>query len=166
MAPFLKALIGWNVITIKFIKEKLSWLFSKKQTEEIEQAINCDKENSKTTEVLKDNICTTTDEKNIRLRNFFTEQNHVSRIYYRLWMAKKANRLPLIILTSFRILVCSFFIVTIVHKFLSENTKITFLLLLLTIFFITRSKGLLNQYLKIEAQFLQNLKGKKTEQEE
>lgn len=166
MAPFLKALIGWNVITIKFIKEKLSWLFSKKQTEEIEQAINCDKENSKTTEVLKDNICTTTDEKSVRLRNFFSEQTQIAKIYYRLWMAKKANRLPLIILTSFRILVCSFFIVTVVHKFLSENTKITFLLLLLTIFFITRSKGLLNQYLKIEAQFLQNLKGKKTEQEE
>ena len=166
MSPFLKALIGWNIMTTKFIKERLSWLFSKKQTEEIEQAINCDKENSETTEVIKENICTTTDEKNIRLRNFFTEQNQISRIYYRLWMAKKANRLPLIILTSFRILVCSFFIVTIVHKFLSENTKITFLLLLLTIFFISRSKGLLNQYLKIEAQFLQNLKGKKTEQEE
>ncbi len=155
MAPFLKALLGWNVITTQFIKEKLFWLFSKKQTEEIEQAINCDT----APQHPKENICTSNDEKNIRLRNFFSEQNHVARIYYRLWMAKRANRLPLIILTSFRILVCSFFIVTVVHKFLSENTKITLTLLILTIFFISRSKGLLNQYLKIEAQFLKNLKG-------
>ena len=166
MSPFLKALIGWNIITAKFIKEKLSWLFSKKQTAEAEQAINCDKENNqKTTTTQKEDICTQTDEKSIRLRRFFSEQNQISRIYYRLWTAKKANRLPLIILTSFRILVCSFFIVTTVHKFLSENTKITFVLLLLTIFFISRSRGLLNQYLKIESQFLKNLKGKEREQE-
>ena len=76
-------------------------------------------------------------------------------------MAKKANRLPLIVLTSFRILVSSFFIVTVVHKFLTENPKVTFLLLLLTIFSVSRSRWLLDQYLKIEAQFLSNLKGQR-----
>lgn len=163
MSPFLKALLGWNVITTKFIKEKLFWLFSKKQTEEIEQAINC---NNETPQKEQNSICTTNDEKSVRLRNFFSEQNHVARMYYRLWMARRANRLPLIILTSFRILVCSFFIVTVVHKFLSENNKITLILLILTIFFISRSKGLLNQYLKIETQFLKNLKGHATSKEQ
>ena len=167
MAPFLKALIGWNIVTSKFIKDKLSWLFPKKQTEEIELAVQCtQEEHHSLTETLHlDSICNTIDDKTIRFRNFFSTQNQVSKIYYKLWMAKKANRLPLIVLTSFRILVCSFFIVTVVHKFLSENPRITFVLLLLTIFFITRSRWLLDQYIKIENQFLQNLKGQKKSDE-
>lgn len=173
MSPFLKALIGWNIITTKFIKDKISWIFPKKHAEEIELAVECakqediisseDTEHNKLAEALHlENLCSTLDDKTIRFRKFFSTQNQVSKIYYKLWMAKKANRLPLVILTSFRILVCSFFIVTTVHKFLSENPKITFILLLLTIFFITRSRWLLDQYLKIEAQFLENLKGQKT----
>ena len=81
-------------------------------------------------------------------------------------MAKKAKRLPLIILTSFRILVSSFFIVTVVHKFLSENPRLTFILLVLTIFFVFRSRWLLDQYLRIESQFLRNLKGSEQESTE
>ena len=178
MSPFLKALIGWNIITTKFIKDKISWFFPKKHAEEIEFAVECAKqendpslpeetEHHKLRETLHiDNLCTTLDEKTIRLRHFFSSQNQVSKIYYKLWMSKRANRLPLIILTSFRILVCSFFIVTVVHKFLSENPRLTLVLLLLTIFFITRSRWLLDQYLKIEQQFLDNLKGQKKQQEE
>ena len=167
MAPFLKALIGWNIVTSKFIKDKLSWLFPKKQAEEIELAVQCaqDEHHSLTETLHLENICNTLDDKTIRLRKFFSDKNQVSKIYYKLWMAKKANRLPLIILTSFRILVCSFFIVTVVHKFLSENPRITFLLLLLTIFFISRSRWLLDQYIKIENQFLHNLKGQKRQEE-
>lgn len=162
MSPFLKALIGWNIITSKFIKTKLHWLFPKKQTDELELARTCEKESRlpDTANALKTAACAVLDEKTVRLRNFFAEKNQVSRIYYKLWMAKKANRLPLIILTSFRILVSSFFIVTVVHKFLSENPKLTFILLLLTIFSVSRSRWLLDQYLKIETQFLNNLKGR------
>ena len=167
MAPFLKALIGWNIVTSKFIKDKLSWLFPKKQAEEIELAVQCaqDEHHSLTETLHLENICNTLDDKTIRLRKFFSDKNQVSKIYYKLWMAKKANRLPLIVLTSFRILVCSFFIVTVVHKFLSENPRITFLLLLLTIFFISRSRWLLDQYIKIENQFLHNLKGQKRQED-
>ncbi|MCM1322613.1 MAG: cation:proton antiporter [Acetobacter sp.] len=160
MAPFLKALIGWNIVTTKFIKNKLSWMFPKKQTEEIELAVNCAQNN----EPHENQACSKLDEHTIRLRNFFAGKTQISKIYYKLWMAKKANRLPLIILTSFRILVSAFFIVTVVHTFLSENPKITFLLLLLTILSVSRSRGLLNQYLKIETQFLNNLKGKNSEE--
>ena len=80
-------------------------------------------------------------------------------------MAKKANRLPLIILTSFRILVSSFFIVTVVHKFLSENPRLTLFLVVLTIFFVLRSHWLLEQYLRIESQFLRNLQGHEPKEE-
>ncbi len=167
MSPFLKALIGWNIITTKFLKDRLSWIFAKKQAEEIELVAQCaqEEETHSLTETLHlENICNTLDEKTIRLRNFFSGKTQVSKIYYKLWMAKKANRLPLIILTSFRILVCSFFIVTVVHKFLTENPRVTLVLLLATIFFVSRSRWLLDQYVKIEAQFLQNLKGSKKDE--
>ena len=166
MSPFLKALIGWNIVTTKFLKDRLSWIFPKKQAEEIEIAAQCAQEEPHTlTETLHlENICNTFDEKTVRLRNFFSGKTQVSKIYYKLWMAKKANRLPLIILTSFLILVCSFFIVTAVHKFLTENPRVTLVLLLATIFFVSRSRWLLDQYVKIEAQFLQNLKGSKKEE--
>ena len=155
MSPFLKALIGWNIITTKSIRNKLHWFSSKKQNDEIDLAQKCADE----IHALKDEDCTVLDDKTTRLRNFFSSKNQTSKIYYKLWTAKKSNRLPLIMLTSFRILVSSFFIVTVVHKFLSENTKLTFILLLITIFFVSRSRWLLDQYLKIEDQFLKNLKG-------
>ena len=168
MSPFLKALIGWNIITTKFIKDKLGWLFPKKQAEEINLAARYALETPETnqTEDTKTGIYTALDEKAARLRNFFSGNTQVSKIYYKLWMAKRANRLPLVIMTSFRILITSFFIVTVVHKFLTENTNVTFFLLLLTIFSVSRSRWLLDQYLKIEAQFLSNLKGKKAEEEQ
>ena len=164
MSPFLKALIGWNIITTKFIKEKLSWLFPQKKNEEDEEILADDTPTSKL-ETIK-NAYNVIDEKTGRLRNFFASKNQVSKIYYKLWMAKKANRLPLIILTSFRILVSSFFIVTVVHKFLSENPRLTFILLVITIFFVFRSRWLLDQYLRIEQQFLKNLRGNHPQEEE
>jgi len=159
MAPFLKALLGWDIITTKFIKDKLqTWLPTKPRSE------NNDKEPSRATAAVKA-AYSAIDEKTGQIRNFFNNKTPTSKIYYKLWMAKKANRLPLIILTSFRILVSSFFIVTVVHKFLSENPRLTFALLLLTIFFVSRSRWLLDQYLKIENQFLENLKGHNPEEE-
>lgn len=164
MSPFLKALIGWNIITTKFIKDKLRWLFPQKiSDEEIELEIKTEPQNQTKVAALKTAAYNVIDEKTARLKNFFADKNQVSRIYYKLWIAKKANRLPLIILTSFRILVCSFFIVTVVHKFLSENPKLTLILLILTIFFVFRSRWLLDKYLRIESQFLHNLKGHEKE---
>lgn len=126
--------------------------FPHKQAEEIELAVKCAKEEHDNPEHSENTaaggICTTLDDRTIRLRNFFSGTSQVSKIYYKLWMAKKANRLPLIVLTSFRILVSSFFIVTVVHKFLTENPKVTFLLLLLTIFRYRGPAGCLTNTLK------------------
>ncbi|MBO7556295.1 MAG: cation:proton antiporter [Alphaproteobacteria bacterium] len=143
MAPFLKALIGWNIVTTKSIKEKILALFGKKRDED-------------------EKIEPKTDEKSQEiaaggLYKFLLGKSQASKIYYKLWMTKKSNRLPLVILTSFRVLVSSFFIVTVIHQFLSENTRLTMALLLITIFFVFRSRWLLEQYLKIEQQFLRNL---------
>lgn len=148
MAPFLKALIGWNIFTAQFIKDKLC------RNKRLKHTATADKNNQEA------EYCSPADEKAIRLRAFLSGETQLSRIYYKLWMTKKANRLPLIILTSFRILVSAFFIVTVVHTFLSENPKITLALLVLTILSVSQSRWLLNQYLKIETQFLTNLKGR------
>ena len=168
MSPFLKALIGWNIITTKFIKDKLRWILPQKQITEETELLKAEAEENKNptkVEALKNAAYNVLDEKAARLKNFFADKNQVSRIYYKLWMAKKANRLPLIILTSFRILVSSFFIVTVVHKFLSENPRLTLILLVLTIFFVFRSRWLLDRYLRIESQFLHNLKGREEKEE-
>jgi hypothetical protein len=159
MAPFLKALLGWDIITTKFIKDKIQTLLPTKPSAEANE-----KEPSRATAAVKA-AYSVIDEKTGQIRSFFNNKTPISKIYYKLWMAKRANRLPLIILTSFRILVSSFFIVTVVHKFLSENPLLTFALLLLTIFFVSRSRWLLDQYLKIENQFLNNLKGHNEEAE-
>lgn len=90
---------------------------------------------------------------------FMGTEDRITRIYNELWQKNKASHLPLLTLVSFRLLVMSFFIVTAVYLFLTENPKVIFLILLATMLLITRSKWLLSQYLKMENQFLDNLKG-------
>ena len=86
-------------------------------------------------------------------------KDRIARLYTDLWLSGKSNRLSLLIVTGIRMLVVSFFIVTAVHQFLTENPKVIFLLLLASIWLIMRSHWLLNQYLKIESRFLDNLNG-------
>ena len=52
-----------------------------------------------------------------------------------------------------------FFIVMAIHQFLTENPKVTLLMCLFSIFVLFQSRWLINQYMKIESQFLNNLKG-------
>ena len=98
-----------------------------------------------------------------RVKNLFISNNRIARISAVLWYSRKSNRIPLLILTSFRLLVVAFFIVTAVHQFLTENPKVILILLISSILLIMQSKWLLNQYLKMENQFLDNLKGEATE---
>ena len=100
------------------------------------------------------------------MKNFFISNSVLARIYYKLWIAKKSNRLPLIMMTSFRLLVVAFFIVTVVHLFLTENYKVTLALLFASVVFLAQSRWLLNQYMKMEAQFLANLHGHRASKEE
>ena len=116
---------------------------------------------------LKTVICDNTGTVKDSVKNIISKDS-VSRIYTDLWFTNKIYRPSLLILTSVRMLVVSFFIVTAVHQFLTENPKVIFLLLLASIWLIMRSQWLFNQYIRIESHFLDNLNGDKenTEAEE
>ena len=62
-------------------------------------------------------------------------------------------------MTSFRLVMVLFAISTVVHLFLTENPKVTWGLVIISIMVLSQSKWLFNQYMKIEKQFLTNLKG-------
>ena len=164
MAPFLKALIGWEAILPGFltraVKKSFCLLRRGKTAEEAEKGGVVKK--------LEEHFdfCSGWSESAENVRNFFISNSILAKIYYKLWMAKKSNRLPLILMTSFRLLVISFFIVTVVHQFLTENYKVTLLLLGGTVLLLAQSRWLLNQYMKMEAQFLANLRGRKMEEKE
>ena len=95
------------------------------------------------------------------VKDLFISNERIARISAVLWYSRKSNRISLLILTSFRLFVVAFFIVTAVHQFLTENPKAILILLIASIFLIMQSKWLLNQYLKMENQFLDNLHGEK-----
>ena len=155
MAPFLKALIGWETIIPVYLKEKLSALAckftSKHQQEETRKSVAQKIEE-------RFGFCHITHDVE-RTRNFFISNHKTAALYYKLWTAKKLNRLPLILLTSFRLLVVMFFIVMAIHQFLTENPKVTMIMLIVSILVLFQSRWLFNQYMKIETQFLDNLKG-------
>ncbi len=173
MSPFLKALIGWEIVLPSFVRSfadslPASWRkkFLKPQSE---KAVADEKDDAKTAAASVEHQLPAEEKTSVidnllgenaeSLKNFFVSNAPVAKIYYQLWRAKKANRLPLLVLTSFRLLVVAFFIVTVVHQFLTENQKVTLVLLVASVALISRSKWLLTRYLKMEAQFLSNLKG-------
>lgn len=159
MAPFLKGLIGGHFVVSDIVRMILIKLHLKQKSEEDDELCY---------ESIADEGCTVPDRsvfKNVlkgdkdTVKNLLLSNERISKIYTVLWYARPANRLPLLILTSFRLLLVMFFIMTAVHQFLTENTKMTFILLVASLFIISRSKWLLEQYLKMEKQFLYNLNG-------
>lgn len=160
MAPFLKGLIGWNLVLPELLNNTLVKLHLRKAPQTV-----CDSDSMPVNEkcmpsssqllkyVLQDN--------KDKIKELLISNEKIAKIYAVLWYARAANRLPLLILTSFRLLLVAFFIVTAVHQFLTENPKVILLLLAGSILLIMQSRWLLNQYLRIENQFLDNLKGEK-----
>ena len=163
MAPFLKALIGWEAILPAFVRDTimrvLCWLHGKPSEGEHKE---------KWLEKIGEKFafCGNLSENAENIKNFFISNSILAKIYYKLWISKKANRLPLVLMTSFRLLVVAFFIVTVVHTFLTEDVRISLLLLVVSVFILAQSKWLLTQYMKIEAQFLANLRGHHQEKKE
>ena len=161
MSPFLKALIGWETILPVVLAEKMRPL--SEMSQKLCRFSFC---KSKVVQKVKDtlSVCETEN-----LKNLFISNNQVATVYYKLWKAKKANRLPLLFLTSFRMLIVCFFIMTVVHQFLTENSKVIFCLVLISLVMLSQSRWLFEQYMKIEKQFLDNLNGgtgKETENKE
>lgn len=160
ISPFLKALIGWETVLPQMVSNKLSelicrckWIPQDKH-EKVDKLLSIGE---------KLNVCSVID-KQENLRNFFVSNKKIAAIYTRLWKQKKANRVLLVFLTSFRLLLLCFFIMMVIHLFLTENPKIAFILMMLSVFVLSRSRWLFMQYMKIENQFLDNLNGNKKEE--
>lgn len=164
MSPFLKAMIGWETVLPIFAREKFADIlckFSRHKNAEGEEPqksiINKIEE--------KFGLCSLYDQA-LNEKNFFISNHNVAAVYYKLWTAKKLNRLPLMMMTSFRLIMVLFILSTVVHQFLTENTKVTWGLVIISIMVLSQSRWLFNQYMKIENQFLQNLRGEKEESKE
>ena len=158
MAPFLKALTSWSFVIPDLLNKILIKLHLKPKSETCEEKCEGDLPINSVCvpssqvlrqEVLKENAVST----------FLVSNQRIARIYAVLWYDRPANRLPLLILTGLRLLLAAFFIATAVYQLLTENPKAVFVLLVFSVLLITQSKWLLNQYLKIENQFLSNLQG-------
>lgn len=158
MAPFLKALTSWSFVIPDLLNKILIKLHLKPKPETCEEKCEGDLPINSVCvpssqvlrqEVLKENAVST----------FLVSNQRIARIYAVLWYDRPANRLPLLILTGLRLLLAAFFIATAVYQLLTENPKAVFVLLVFSVLLITQSKWLLNQYLKIENQFLSNLQG-------
>ncbi len=172
MSPFLKGLIGWNMVPAikwKALAEKahlpeLKIKLPKKavnrgEVKEAETPVS-ESGDKKAKFSVPEPLKAVLQENTDTVKNLFKSSNmRISRLYKDLWQTDKANRLPLLMLLSFRLVVVAFFIVTAVHQFLTENPKVIFVLLVASIFLISKSNWLLQQYVKIENQFLDNLNG-------
>jgi len=159
MAPFLKALIGWNMVLPELANDILVKMHLKKDKSIISKECDELEINENCMPASKSLLEDVLNENKEMVKEFFVSNSRIARISAVLWYSRKANRIPLLILTSFRLLVVAFFIVTAVHQFLTENPKVILVLLVASVFLIMQSKWLLNQYLKMENQFLDNLKG-------
>lgn len=155
MSPFLKAMIGWETILPIFVREKVAevfCVFSRKDEKEKKHNSIISKMEEKL------GLCSIYDQA-LAEKNFFISNHSAAAVYYKLWTAKKINRLPLMLMTSFRLIMVLFIISTVVHQFLTENTKVTWALVIISIMVLSQSRWLFNQYMKIENQFLSNLRG-------
>lgn len=168
MSPFLKGLIGSNMAVSELLSQTLKKFHLKKKTSAEDEICEDEKlsVNEKCVPSSQQLLKYVLQNNHDMIKNLLVSNERISKIYAVLWYARKANRLPLLILTSFRLLLVAFFIVTAVHQFLTENPKVTLMMLLASIFLIMQSKWLLNQYLRIESQFLDNLKGEQEQDKE
>ncbi len=97
------------------------------------------------------------------LYGLLVSKKKIVHLYLELWMIRKTNRIPLILLISFRITVVILFIMTAIHHYGTTNPYITTGLILVSIPVLLKSKWFLGQYMKIETQFLVNLNQEQVE---
>lgn len=165
MSPFLKALIGWHEAFINLFK-KILRRFGLKKFEPKESVCEGDFPiNDKcvpSSHTLLEHLFS--DDKAF-VKKLLLSESRAARIYALLWYARPANRLPLLIFTGFRLALAAFFICLAVHTLLTQSPKVTAVLLLLSIVLIMQSKGLSDQYLKMENRFLDNLQGHAQQEE-
>ncbi len=91
------------------------------------------------------------------LKNLLSPREKVKKIYGTLWQKSLKNRFPLVFMTLFRVVIIAMYIMVVLNHFLTKNIYITYLIMFSLIFVLYKSRWLMNQYHKIECQFLNNL---------
>ena len=126
MSPFLKALIGWEGILPLYLKQKIAAALCRLSSYKAKRPQDGPTPLQKVGAAL--GVCKISGQAEAAL-DYFISNHKIAALYYKLWSSNKVNRLPLILLTSFRLIVVMLFIVAAVHLFLTENPKMTALLL-------------------------------------
>lgn len=94
------------------------------------------------------------------LHALLVSKRKIINLYLNLWLKNRTNFFPLILLTSFRILLVVFFIMVVIHQLLTSDPYITVILAIGAIFALSRSRWVFTQYMKMETQFFDNLNKK------
>ncbi len=99
------------------------------------------------------------------LRNLLTPRDRVKKIYNTLWTRSVKKRLPLILMIAFRMIIAAMYIMVVINHFLTKNIYVTYIIVFILLFLMYRSRLLMDQYHKIEGQFLSNLYSRKDKEE-
>ena len=100
------------------------------------------------------------------LRNLLSPRDRVKKIYETLWKRSVKKRLPLILMIAFRMIIAAMYIMVVINHFLTKNVYVTYIIVFILLLLMYRSKGLMEQYHRIEGQFLSNLYSRKDKEED
>ena len=94
------------------------------------------------------------------LRAILTNKMHCSELYSILWLKRRTNHLPLLLLVFFKLLVVALALHFIFSTLVGLHSLISLLAVLVAAYFIYQSDWLLSEYLRMESRFLVNLNEK------
>jgi len=91
------------------------------------------------------------------LKNLLSPREKVKKIYDTLWQKGIKNRIPIICMSAFRLVIAAMFIMVVLNHFLTKNIYITYIIVAVLIIALYKLQWLIRPYKKIETQFLNNL---------
>lgn len=94
------------------------------------------------------------------LRAILVNRTTNSELFSVLWLKKRSNHIPLLILVFFKVLIAGFSLYFIFNTLLGLQNIISIIASVAAVYFISSSEWLLSEYLRIEARFLVNLNEK------
>ena len=94
------------------------------------------------------------------LRAILTNKMHSGELYSILWLKRRSNHLPLLLLVFFKFLVVGLALHFIFSTLAGLHSLISLLAVLIAAYFIYHSDWLLSEYLRMESRFLVNLNEK------
>ncbi len=100
------------------------------------------------------------------LKSLLSPREKVKKIYDTLWQRSIKNRFPLIFMTAFRVIILIMYIMVVLNHFLTKNIYTTYLTVAGILLILYKSQWLMEQYRRIEEQFLSNLYRSNSENKE